>query len=140
MFDRLIVRPQAPLNPEAPLDLGALVEAALFYGELEVVVSPQSIKQIALRWSAEGLLELLNSGVISFKYQQNTSGIRTDNAGTDRERHAPVLIELASSGTSAPGPEVMIGRVLREVTGKSGRARRLTPEVTCIVESVWLWC
>lgn len=129
MFEKLSIRPQRPHDPAAPLDLGALVEGLLFYGRTEVVLNSGSIKQIAEFWSPEGLLALLDSGMATFKYQQNIAAIQTQHTGTNRERYAPVLVEIASSPSLAAGPELLVGRVLDQVVGKRGRARRLTAQV-----------
>ncbi|HEX6745699.1 MAG TPA: hypothetical protein VF092_00185 [Longimicrobium sp.] len=129
MFEKLSLRPHSPLDADTPLDLGALVEGLLFYGEAEVLVNPGVIKQIARMWSPEGLLALLNSGVAKFRFQQGLTGIHTANTGSARERYHPVVMALAAGETGVAGPEVLIRRALEEVIGRRGRARRVTAQV-----------
>ena len=129
MFERLSVRAHNALSPDAPLDLGALVEGLLFYGNTEVVLNPASIKQIAKFWSPEGLLELLDSGFATFKYQQDIAGIQARHSGTGRERYEPIVAEISQSASVPAGPELLISRVLEEVIGRRGRARRVTAQV-----------
>jgi hypothetical protein len=129
MFDKLIVRSDQPHNPDTPLDLGGLVEGALFYGQTETTLDVSNIKQIVRNWSAEGLLELHDSGLLTFKWQQNLAGIRTENTGSTHERHSPVLVELSTPAGASVGPERQIGRAMYEVIGKHGRARRLTTQI-----------
>jgi hypothetical protein len=101
----------------------------LFYGKTKIFLTSASIKQIAGFWSPEGLLELLDSGVATFCYQQNMVAIHTHNTGSGRERYKPVLVEIAQSPGVDAGPELLVRRVLEELIGKRGRARRLTTQV-----------
>jgi hypothetical protein len=128
MFERLSVRASKPLDSDAPLDLGVLVEGLLFYQQTEVNLTPGAIKQIAKVWSSDGLIALLESGVATFRFQQGTTAIRTENTGTNRERYSPVVFNV-QRGSAVAGPDFLIGRVLEEVTGKRGRARRITDRV-----------
>jgi hypothetical protein len=125
MFEKLSVRPHRPFDPKTPLDLGSLVEGMLFYQASEVVVNAGGLKQIAEAWSVDGLIALLDSGFVRFRFQENFTGIRTTRTGSARERYEPVVIELAREGA----PQLLISRALEEGIGRRGRTRRVTAQV-----------
>jgi len=129
MFERLIVRPQNAFQPNDPVDLGALVEGAIFYGKTELVLDSAAIRQIARRWTTDGLLAFLEAGVVTPRYQTNFAAIHTSNTGTARERHDPVVFDVTPNASATPAPEYLIQRVLEEVTGRPGHARRVTKRV-----------
>jgi hypothetical protein len=129
MFERLVVRPQYPLEAERQLDLGALVEGALFYGRTELVLSPSTVRQLTKTWGTDGILEFLDSGAIDVRYQLNFSAIHTTNAGSGRERHSPVVFDVSATEGGEVSPELLIRRVLTDLLQREGKARRLTSAI-----------
>jgi len=75
MFGRLVVRPQYPLQPEHQLDLGALIEDAVFHGETELVMTAATIRQLTRAWGPDGIVEFLDGGVMHLRYQLNIAAL-----------------------------------------------------------------
>ncbi len=124
MFEKLSVRSTG--DPHSPLDLGALVEAAVFYGHVDLLIDPTNVRQIIRTWSADGFIALLDSGLFTLRYFENMSGIRTQNTGTAQERYDVVVFQLADSAQRLAPPDVLLGRAIEQEVGRRGRARRLT--------------
>lgn len=124
MFDRLIVRPQRPYDDSNPLDLGALVEAMLFYGHTELVISPGVVQQLARAWKPEGLIELAEEGLLQFTFVGNFAGIETKNSGSGAERYKPVVFDVERNGRLL-GLEHSVPDIFESVCGRRGRAHRL---------------
>lgn len=133
MFERLSVRATAPNDAFAPLDLGALVEAAVFYGDIRVVLTPNILRQLVRTWGRDALVTLLDSEHLRFALQANFSGVRVDHSGTGRERYSPMVFEIHDQRGFASAEELSVGRALAEELNR-GSARRLTKQVLMRVE------
>lgn len=128
MFERILIRAPRPNDPASPLDLGAIIESAVFYGSTQVVLGASGLGQMVRSWGADGLVELLDSNFIQFRYQQNFAALQTRTSPDGKQRHQPVVFEIKPSAAPV-GPEFLVGRVLEEVIGKRGKARRVTQQI-----------
>ena len=93
MFDHILVRSMKDSHTEI-LDLGALVEAMLFYGTVSLVITTESAAQLFRAWGPAGVLELIRRDYLSLVIEDDTTGVRTENTGTGREHYAPVTFRL----------------------------------------------
>ena len=50
MFERILVQQHRPDPTEEPLDLGALVEAMVFYGRTDLILTPGVLSQMGRAW------------------------------------------------------------------------------------------
>ena len=128
MFDSLLVRSHDWQGAEKPLDLGSLVEGMIFYGNVEVILDPSSIKQIARAWSPHAVLRLLDCGLAKFKYRQNLTGIRTENQGKPNERHLPIVVEATRDEGGCEDPCMLLERAFLEVCTSAKDASRLAQQ------------
>ena len=129
MFDRVVIRPVGSVVGSDSLDIGAVVEGMLFYSDVQVVVHAGCIAQMGRLWSHDAILPFLDAGHAKFRYQQNGFCIRTQNAGSARERFEPVSYEVSERFGGDTGPEPFLRRTLYELTGSKGRARHLAAQV-----------
>jgi hypothetical protein len=77
------------------------------------------------------VVELVESGFLTMSYEDNFVGIQTENTGTPREVHRPVLLHMPHVEL-----QTLLPQVLEEVTGKAGRARRLANRLARRIEIV----
>lgn len=129
MFDRIDIRIQRLTEPEAPIDLGFLAEAMLFYGQVELVANRPMIIQLIRSCGAETLIELLERGYLKLYYRKNAGAIQTSNSGTPHERHQPVVIQVSRRALEDFVPEEVVTQV-----GRSGKGRRLARRLTSLVQ------
>src|SRR5687768_16864639 len=94
MFSHIIVRSMKEGHQDV-LDLGALVEAMLFYGRVSLLADGASFPQLLRAWGPDGIQELVQQEFLDLVMIKEMSGVRTDHAGTGRERYAPVTFTVA---------------------------------------------
>lgn len=125
MFEHIIVNQQHPTDLNAPLDLGFLAEAMLFYGTVEIPFNEAMLRQIIVAATPDGLSELLDMGSLRLLYRTDFAAIRADKQGTGHEIYVPVIAQIERS----PGmplnlydfvPEIMI-----DIVGKKRIGHRL---------------
>lgn len=127
MFDRIVVRPHNLHNDKDPLDVGAVVEALLFYCNTELAFNPGVVNQLARLWTPAGLVELAEEGLVQLNYSSNFYGIQTDQTGTNRERYRPVVFSVHPHEGGPPrGLDDFVPRIFEEITGRRGQSRRLS--------------
>lgn len=124
MFERIEIR-ELKQGSTGSLDLGFLVEAMLFYGQVEVVAHDNPIKQLITSCGPEPLIELLERGYLKLSYTEDMAGIQTTDAGTSRERHVPVLFKIMERNNTRHGPEHFVPTEVINIIGKQGRGRRV---------------
>lgn len=134
MLDRILVRQHKPHDIKNPLDLGALVEAMLFYGVTELVVDTSVLTQLACVWKPEGIVELAEEGFLRLSFQTNSTGIHTENANSDRERHRAVLYSVGRAGKTV-GLEDVVPQAFEAASGRRGYARRQAARLYPFIKS-----
>jgi hypothetical protein len=114
-----------------PLDVGALAEVALFYGEVELVLGRGSVRQLLTKYGADALIEFVSQGYVNAHYSHTFTVIHTE-ASSGHELHRPAAISLAGS------MEADLVAVFRECTGRSGYGRRKANAFIDAVEAITL--
>jgi hypothetical protein len=122
MLDRIIVRPPHPEGANGPLDVGALVEAMLFYRQTELAINEGTLAQLTRLWTPAGVLELAEEGFLRLGFTPGFTGIHTENANTGRERHRVVAFNVERRGR--PLGLEFVPTVFESVTGRRGHAHR----------------
>jgi hypothetical protein len=126
VFESIIVRHLRPTDAEQPLDLGFLVETMLFYGRVEVIANEAMIKQLIRGCGVAEAVELLERQHLQLVYRSNFAGIQTQNAGTARERYAPVVFELHRKPGKKYSLADFVPPYFRDVVQGSRRAKALS--------------
>src|SRR4051794_15847410 len=119
MFESLCIRRSDKLDIERPLDLGLLVEALVFYGEVHLIADRAILNQL-VRQEPDVALELVESGFIHMSYLENLTAVHTETVGNGAERHRPCVVGTPDSSLHRWAPQAFIA-----ATGKDGRGRRL---------------
>lgn len=117
MFDRICVRTDCWSAPKAPIDLGFLAEALLYYGRVELVMTPANLGTLVRAIGPEEILELMKQGHLGVTYQAVRTGICTYG---NTNLHNVVQIAAPHQALQNAAPEAF-----KEALGKVGRGTRL---------------
>ncbi len=129
MFERLAIRQSSSTSLGKPLDLGLLAEALIFYGEVRLIANRALLTSLLHAATPEVVLEFLEDGFLILAYEADNVAIRTDNTGTPLETHEPIYFSMPH----AELPE-LLPQILRELYGKSGKARRVSARLARCIE------
>ncbi|MGA3288134.1 MAG: hypothetical protein ABSD46_11990 [Bacteroidota bacterium] len=120
MFESICIRHQSNLDTKNPIDLGFLAEALLFYSDVVVLAKQDILRQLINKCGPDIVLQMLEAGFIKIKYEHQQTAIHTQNTGSSHERHSGIYFHSPEHALQEIAP-----KIFTEVTGKSGRGRRL---------------
>lgn len=115
----------------APIDLGFLAEAMLFYRDVHVVADSAVLSHLVRVCGPDSLIAALESGFLKLSYQENDLAINVVDKGRPTERYDPCLL---SSPTTTLLP--LAEKLFFESTGRTGRSRRLASTFARHVDAV----
>jgi len=118
MFKSICLRRQQA-NDTAPLDLGLLAEAMLFYENVHVVADYGVLEQLLRHCEPDLLFEFMDEGFLKISYLNTISGVKVLNTGTTNEMYQPVSIKTNNMNLQEAAPAIF-----QKVTGKAGKGRR----------------
>ncbi len=121
------------MDVEKPIDLGMLAEALLFYQSVNVICNRSTLKQLIIECGYETLLEFITAGYLKLTFLENNTGILTKNTNTPNEYHEAILYEAPVLKLQSAAP-----KLLQELTGKSGKGRRMANQLTKLVGTIKL--
>jgi hypothetical protein len=130
MFDSICIKRQDDFTG-IPIDLGFLAEALLFYQRVHIVADGDVLKFLLRTCGTDVLLELLRAGTMTMTYLENGTGIRTHDKNTSKERHDFITWEYRGFALQ----NVALG-TLQQLTGKSGKGRRLAQRFLTLIKPV----
>jgi hypothetical protein len=129
MLERICISRHRRFSPDSPLDLGALGEAMLFYGEVRLVADAGVLGQLIRELSPSALIAMLSEGFLHITYLDGGYGIYTENTGTPFERHKPI-----SYRSPAVSFDTIADREFEAKLGSSSKARKLRRSITPLVD------
>jgi len=121
VLERVTVTPHTRLETARQLDLGALAEDLLFYGQVNLIANNAVLEQLLQDVEVDDLFFLLTEDLLSITYVPGGAGIRTEDTDRPSERHTPITYSLPTWSFYD-----FASKTLEERIGKAGRARRLT--------------
>lgn len=121
MFDRICINRQDPFG--MPIDFGFLAEALVFYQGVHIVADPEMFKSLIRVCGYEVLIEMMQMGILTIDYAEN---IPVVSQGYD---FGLASVEQLRYQNLAP-------RFLQELTGKSGKGRRVANRLSKFVRPV----
>jgi len=132
VFDAIAIRRTAPMGaPGGPIDLGRLAESMLFYRKVRLAVTRHSLKQL-ISLGPDVALEIVKNPNVDLIYLDRDFALRTEDAGTQRERHRPATVTVTEpiqrgrEMVYVREPlESLVVEMFREASGKSGAGRRM---------------
>jgi hypothetical protein len=120
MFESICVPRTRKLDIDSPLDLGLIGECLLFYGSVNVILERGTLRHLLASFDMDQFFGLLESDVLRLHYLNGGVGVRSDKTGVGAETHVPIVWSVPAWSVERDAHEVF-----REVTGQSGRGRRL---------------
>jgi hypothetical protein len=123
MFKAITFATQNKLDPNAPLDIGCLVESMLFYQQATVIADKSILKQLIQYLGIERLITLIDEGLLKIKYTESLVGVFT-NTINNTQYHDTV--EISSPKLTFQDE---IRKLCIDVTGRSGKGRRLAQKI-----------
>ncbi|KAF0139047.1 MAG: hypothetical protein FD122_3521 [Stygiobacter sp.] len=123
MFEAITISIQNKNELTEPIDIGSLVECMLFYNKVSVVANQAILKQLINYFGFDRLIELIEEELLELLYTDTFVGIITNTQNNTQFHDAAEY--------SSPNHTFFdqINRVCTEVSGKSGKGRRLANRI-----------
>lgn len=118
MFERICVPPIEPAGTQ--FDLGLLAESLLFYSETYLIVAGNNLSGLVRQLGPDLLFRLMDEHQLQIRFIDHNLGAIAKNKGTPFARYDVGLIHDEKNSLESAAQNAFI-----EVTGKSGRGRRL---------------
>lgn len=117
MFDSVCITRQSQIG--APIDLGFLAEAMIFYRNVHVVADRGMLTYLLHTCGPDSLKAAVSEGFLKLSFLENMLGVQTisDSVGSKRHR-------LSFVSSPSVRLEPYVERELFRVTGKRGKSRR----------------
>ena len=131
MFQRINIQQQREGDADHPIDIGFLVEAMLFYGRVDVVVSRAGLGQLVRTFGPELLLEFLMRDHMAVQFERNFTAVVTENSGTPLETHMLSIAQIERQDLLD-----VILPVVTKVVGRAGRSRRLSRSLASRISQI----
>jgi hypothetical protein len=128
MLDRICISRHRRLSPHDPLDMGALGEAMLFYGEVRLVADQAVLAQLIRELDPGAIVAMLSEGLLHITYVDGGYGIRTDNTGSPFERHSPISYRLPDWAF-----DKVTDQAFEKKIGNGSKSRRLRRRISPFV-------
>jgi hypothetical protein len=129
VLDRLCVSSHRKLDADRPLDLGALGEAMLFYGEVRLISNRAVLTQLIRDLSIADLFTSLSEGYLRITYVDGGFGVLTENTGTPFERYRPITYQSDVLDFDAAAD-----LAFTEKTGSDSKGRKLRRKLSPFVQ------
>jgi hypothetical protein len=129
VLERICIPPTEPAGTQ--FDLGLIGEALLFYGETFLVVAGNSLPGLVRQVGPDVLFRLIDEHQLRVRFIDHTLGAITTNKGTHFARYDVGLIRAEKYSLETAATNAFV-----EVTGKSGRGRRLASRFCRSVEPI----
>jgi len=129
MFERICIPPMEPEGTR--FDLGIVAESLLFYSETFLIVAGNNLSGLVRQLGPDLLLRLMDEHQLKVRFIDHQLGAITGNKGTPFERYDVGLIHAEKHSLESAAQNTFV-----EVTGKSGRGRRLAARFCRSVEKI----
>lgn len=123
MFEAISFCTQDKTNASAPIDIGALVECMLFYEKTTIIADKAILTQLIKYFGIERLLTLIEESLLNISYTETFLGVITTTKGNIQYHNVG---EMSSAQHTY---QEEIRQICIEVTGRSGRGRRLANKI-----------
>ena len=128
MFKSITFFNQNTTDVSNPLDIGALVECMLFYGETSVVANQSILKQLFKYFGVDRVIELIEENLLDIIYTETNVGVitRTTN-GT--EEH-----DIGQFSSPQHTYQDELRKICIDVIGKAGKGRRTAQRIQGLIK------
>jgi hypothetical protein len=130
MFDKITIRENQQFNIQQPFDIGLILETLLFYQKSILVCDgPATLKQVINVFGVSNIEKLIECGALEINYSENMTIIKTDNMTNGLQYHDPAIATFSKFKF-----QDIITNICEEITGKSGKGRRLAKKYSKIIK------
>lgn len=128
MFESITFFNQNKTDTSNPLDIGALVECMLFYGETSVVANQSILRQLFTYFGADRVIELIEEDLLNIIYTETNVVVSTRTInGTEYHDTGRV-----SSPQHTYQDELR--KICIDVVGKAGKGRRTAQRIQSLIK------
>lgn len=131
MFNSITIY-RAQSGPES-LDLGLLAEAMVFYRDVHIFIDYDRFKTLAPVCGPDTLLAAMKEGFLRVSFVSDMIGLHTVTSANGAQTHVPVFMKIEEREFGA-----FAQKFLQELTGKSGKGRRLAEQYQRLVQATEL--
>jgi hypothetical protein len=128
MLDRLCISPHRVVVPGSPIDLGALGEAMLFYGEVRLFADSTAMAQLIRDLDPNDLFAALGEGYLKITYSDGGYAILSESGGPI-ELHRPTTFHLDRMNF-----DEVVDNAFNEKLGNSSKSRNMRRKLSPFVE------
>src|SRR5580704_12291229 len=129
MFERICINRQDPFG--VPIDVGFLAEALVFYQRVHLVADPEMFKSVIRICGHEVVTEMMGMGILTIDYVENMPVV------LEHSRFTPYKVyDFGFVGSEKLKFQRLAPEFLRELTGKSGKGRRVAARLSKLVHPV----
>jgi hypothetical protein len=118
MFKSITFFNQNTTDVSNPLDIGALVECMLFYGETSVVANQSILRQLFTYFDLDRIIELIEENLLNITYTETNVVVITRKTN-DTEHH-----DIGQISSPQHTYQDELRKICIDVTGKPGKGRR----------------
>ena len=128
MFESITFFNQNITDPSNPLDIGALVECMLFYGETSIIANQSILRQIFAYFGVDRVIELIEEDLLGIIYTETNIGVITETRnGTDYH-------DACQFSSPQHTYQDEIRKICIDVTGKTGKGRRTAQRIQGLIK------
>lgn len=115
-----MVRRTNPVGSPLAIDLGRLAEAMLFYQNVSLALTHETLNQFILGMDPDLAIELVSDGAVDAVYIDRFFAVNSRDAGAPTERHQPATVQimLTDPAGRVQGPQTRYDLV-HELFGKA---------------------
>jgi hypothetical protein len=121
MFERICINRQDPFG--MPIDVGFLAEALVFYQRVHIVADSEMFKSVIRICGYEVILEMMQMGILTLDYVENIPLVSPD-------------YDFGLASCEELKYQNLAPKFLQELTGKSGKGRRVANQLSKFVRPV----
>lgn len=128
MFESITFFNQNKTNPNAPLDIGSLVECMLFYKKTVIVANQSILRQLFTYFGVRRVIELIQGELLQIEYTETFVGIHTSNKNGTEYHDA---IQFSSPQHTYA---IELRKICIDLAGKEGKGRRLAQSIENLIK------
>lgn len=128
MFKSITFFNQNTTDTSNPLDIGALVECMLFYGETSIVANQGILRQLFKYFGVDRVIELIEENILNINYTETNVGVitRTING---IEQH-----DIGQFSSPQHTYQDELRKICIDVIGKTGKGRRTAQRIQSLIK------
>jgi len=128
MFESITFFNQNKTDTSNPLDIGALVECMLFYGETSVVANQSILRQLFTYFGVDRVIELIEEDLLNIIYTETNVGVLT------RTINGTEYHDTGQFSSPQHTYQDELRKICIDVIGKAGKGRRTAQRIQGLIK------